>query len=110
MGLLTGFVGMLVGGAKTLIGSKTTKEVLKYLATSTISHACSKFGVNQYKFDPNDMKNMVYHYNKNNGHSINRNDIDEIINDNSIECSILNEIESNAESNIDINLLNGKQI
>ena len=50
----------------TLIGSKTTKEVLKYLATSTISHACSKFGVNQYKFDPNDMKNMVYHYNKNN--------------------------------------------
>ena len=78
MGLLTGFVGMLVGGAKTLIGSKTTKEVLKYLATSTISHACSKFGVNQYKFDPNDMKNMVYHYNMNNGHSINRNDIGKV--------------------------------
>ena len=80
MGLLTGAIGMLVGGAKTLIGSKTTKEILKFLATTTLSHACSKFAVNQYKFDPNDMKNMVYHYNMDNGHSINKNDIDEIIN------------------------------
>jgi hypothetical protein len=80
MGLLTGALGMLVGGAKSLIGSKTTKEVLKFLASTTLSHACSKFAVNQYKFDPNDMKNMVYHYNMNSNHCIDKNEVDTMTN------------------------------
>ena len=70
---------MLVNGAKTLLGKKTTQEILKYLSTVTIAHVGSKFKVKQYKYDPIDMKNMVYHYNMNNNHEINKNNVDQMI-------------------------------
>jgi len=70
---------MLVNGAKTLLGKKSTQEILKYLSTITIAHVGNKFKVNQYKYDPVDMKNMVYHYNINNNHEINKNNVDQMI-------------------------------
>lgn len=70
---------MLINGAKTLLGKKSTQEILKYLSTITIAHVGSKFKVNQSKYDPVDMKNMVYHYNMNNNCEINKNNIDQMI-------------------------------
>lgn len=72
-------IKMLLNGAKNLMGKQTTKEILKYLATTTLSHAARKYGINQYKYDSNDMKNMVYHYNMNNNHLINKEDVDTMI-------------------------------
>ena len=72
-------IKMLLNGAKNLMGKQSTKDILRYLATATLSHAARKYGINQYKYDSNDMKNMVYHYNMNNNHSINKNDVDTMI-------------------------------
>ena len=74
------FVGMLLNGAKTLVGKKSTQDILKYIANVTLNYASSKFNVVQYKYDPMDMKNMIYHYNLNNGEAINKNDVDKLIN------------------------------
>ena len=70
---------MLINGAKTLLGKKSTQDILKYLSTVTLAHVGNKFRVNQYKYDPIDMKNMVYHYNMNNNHEINKNNVDQMI-------------------------------
>ena len=70
---------MLLNGAKTLLGKKSTQDILKYLSTVTLAHVGNKFRVNQYKYDPIDMKNMVYHYNLNNNHEINKNNVDQMI-------------------------------
>lgn len=70
---------MLINGAKTLLGKKSTQDILKYLSTVTLAHVGNKFRVNQYKYDPIDMKNMVYHYNINNNHEINKNNVDQMI-------------------------------
>lgn len=71
---------LLVNGAKALLKSQTTRNVLKYLATITLNHASSKFNVPQYKYDPYDMKNMVYHHNINTDKIINGSEMDNIIN------------------------------
>ena len=73
-------IKMLLNGAKTIVGSKPAKDVLKYLATITLSHAAHKYGINQYKYDINDMKNMVYHHNINNNHCIDKNEVDTMTN------------------------------
>jgi hypothetical protein len=72
-------IKMLLNGAKNLMGKQTTKDILRYLATATLGHAARKYGINQYKYDSNDMKNMVYHYNMNNNQLINKNDVDTMI-------------------------------
>ena len=73
-------IGLISQGAKTLLGKKSTQDIIKYLATVTINHISNKFNVNQYKYDQNDIKNMIYHYNLNNGEFINKNEVDDMIN------------------------------
>ena len=65
-------IGMIINGAKTLLGKKSTQDILKYLGTVTLAHLGNKYKINQYKYDPVDMKNMIYHYNMNNNHPINK--------------------------------------
>lgn len=77
--MINNCIGMLLNGAKTLLGKKSTQEILKYLGTVTINHLANKYKVNQQKYDPNDLKNMVYHYNMNNGQVINKNNVDQAI-------------------------------
>ena len=72
-------LGMILNGAKTLLGKKSTQEILKYVSTITLAHIGNKYRINQYKYDPIDMKNMVYHYNMNNDRVINKDNIDPMI-------------------------------
>ncbi len=72
-------IGMIINGAKTLLGKKSTQDILKYLGTVTISHLGNKYKINQCKYDPIDMKNMIYHYNKNNDQTINTANVDQMI-------------------------------
>ena len=69
------FLSMVVSSVKNLIGKKEIREIIKYLATATIQHAYNKYNVNQYKYDPVDLKTMVYNHNMNNNDKININDI-----------------------------------
>ena len=69
------FMSMIISSVKNLLGKKEVKEIIKYLATATIQHAYNKFNVNQYKYDPTDLKTMVYNHNLNNNDKININDI-----------------------------------
>lgn len=73
-------IGLISQGAKTLLGKKSTQEIIKYLATVTINHISNKYNINQYKYDQNDIKNMIYHYNMNNDDIINKNSVDDMIN------------------------------
>jgi hypothetical protein len=73
-------IGLISQGAKTLLGKKSTQEIIKYLATVTINHISNKYNINQYKYDQNDIKNMIYHYNMNNDNIINKNNVDDMIN------------------------------
>ena len=72
-------IGMIINGAKTLLGKKSTQDILKYLGTVTLSHLGSKYKINQQKYDPIDMKNMIYHYNMNNDQTINTANVDQMI-------------------------------
>lgn len=91
---------MLVNGAKTLLGKKSTQEILKYLSTITIAHVGNKFKVNQSKYDPIDMKNMVYHYNMNNNCEINKNNVDQMIDIMTIN-RFINELNNNNQYQTD---------
>ena len=77
--MINNCVGMLLNGAKTLLGKKSTQDILKYLGTVTIKHLANKYKISQQKYDPNDLKNMVYHYNMNNGPIIDKTNIDQAI-------------------------------
>lgn len=77
--MINNCVGMLLNGAKTLLGKKSTQDILKYLGTVTIKHLANKYKLSQQKYDPNDLKNMVYHYNMNNGPVIDKNNIEQAI-------------------------------
>lgn len=57
---------MLLDTAKTLAGSKTVHQILKYLGTFALNYAADKFMVNLTKNDASDMKTMVYNHNMNN--------------------------------------------
>lgn len=65
------FLKMLGNTAKTLISNKTVQQILRYIASSTISYACNKYGIGQYKYDVDDNRNMVYQHNMNNNNQIN---------------------------------------
>ena len=73
------FMVTMLNGAKTLINNKTTKDILKYLSTVSLNYLSSKYNIGLYKYDANDMKNMVYHHNLNNNESINKEDVDKMI-------------------------------
>lgn len=77
--MINNCIGMIINGAKTLLGKKSTQDILKYLGTVTLTHLGNKYSVNQYKYDPIDMKNMIYHYNMNNDQVINKNNVDQMI-------------------------------
>ena len=96
------FMKLLMGSAKNLLGKKSTQDILKYLANATLNYASNKFGVNQYKYDPMDMKNMVYHHNINNDNKIDINELEKAMSIFSIERFMkeLNEKNDNSESNM----------
>ena len=96
------FMKLLMGSAKNLLGKKSTQDILKYLANVTLNYASNKFGVNQYKYDPMDMKNMVYHHNINNDNKIDINELEKSMSIFSIERFMkeLNEKNDNSESNM----------
>ena len=96
------FMKLLMGSAKNLLGKKSTQDILKYLANVTLNYASNKFGVNQYKYDPMDMKNMVYHHNINNNTKIEANELEKAMSLFAIERfkKELNEKNDNSESNM----------
>lgn len=71
---------MILGSAKNLLGKKSTQDILKYLANVTLNYASNKLGVHQYKYDPLDMKNMVYHHNMNFDDKIDASDLEQMMN------------------------------
>ena len=77
--MINNCMSMLLNGAKTLLGKKSTQDILKYLGSVTINHLVNKYKMSQVKYDPIDLKNMIYHYNMNNDHLINKNNIDQTI-------------------------------
>jgi hypothetical protein len=77
--MINNCVNLLINGAKTLLGKKSTRDILKYLGTVTVAHLGNKYRINTPKYDPMDLKNMVYHYNINNNDQINKNSIDQAI-------------------------------
>lgn len=96
------FMSMLLNGVKNLLGKKSTRDILKYIATATLSHASEKLGINQYKYDPIDTKTMVYHYNLNNNNKINPNDVETAINLGAIE-RFLDDVNMQSGDNINMN-------
>ena len=72
-------MNVILNGAKTLLGKKPTQDIIKYLGSVTLSHLINKYKMSQVKYDPVDLKNMIYHYNLNNDHVINKNNIDQTI-------------------------------
>lgn len=73
-------IGTLLTTAKTFLGKKSTQDILKYLSVVALNYARNKYNINQYKYDPLDMKNMVYHHNMNYNNQINKNEVDKAIN------------------------------
>lgn len=73
------FIKMITDSVKNLLGKKTTQDILRYLATVTLNYASKRFGIEQYKYDPIDMKTMIFNHNMNNEHKINVKDLDQII-------------------------------
>ena len=86
------YMNILLKSTKNLLGKKSTQDILKYLAGVLINYACNKFNIYPYKYDPMDIRNMVYHYNvKNRGEEIDVKELDKSISLFSID-RIINEI------------------
>ena len=77
--MINNCVKLLLNGAKTLLGKKSTRDIIKYLGSVTIAHLGNKYRINTGKYDPVDLKNMVYHHNINNVNQIDKNNIDQAI-------------------------------
>ena len=92
------FVNMLMNSVKNLLGKKSTKDILKYLAGVLINYASNKFNIYPYKYDPMDMRNMVYHHNINSNNQINPKELDKIINLFTIE-RFMNELNQQEHTN-----------
>ena len=92
--MMNSVISTMVQGAKTLLGKKSTKDILKYLATVSLTHLGNKYRISQYKYDSNDMKNMIYHYNMNNNETINKYNVDQMIDMSNIS-RFVNEIPNN---------------
>ena len=92
--MINSVISTMVQGAKTLLGKKSTKDILKYLATVSLTHLGNKYRISQYKYDSNDMKNMIYHYNMNNNETIDKYNVDQMIDMSNIS-RFINEIPNN---------------
>lgn len=92
--MINSVISTMVQGAKTLLGKKSTKDILKYLATVSLTHLGNKYRISQYKYDSNDMKNMIYHYNMNNNETIDKYNVDQMIDMSNIS-RFVNEIPNN---------------
>lgn len=77
--MMNTFINTMVQGAKTLLGKKSTQDILKYLATVSLTHLGNKYRISKYKYDSNDMKNMIYHYNVNNNETIDKHNVEQMI-------------------------------
>lgn len=64
------FLKMLTDTARNLLSNKSVQEVIKYVATTTITYASNKYNKRLYKYDTNDNRNMIYHHNMNNDNKI----------------------------------------
>lgn len=73
------FMKMVLDTTKNLLRNKSIQEILKYIAIITLRYAGTRFGVDQYKYEPLDMKNMIYNHNLNNFNKIDPRNIDQII-------------------------------
>ncbi len=100
----TMFMEMIVNGVKNLLGKKSTRDILRYIATATLNHASKKLSIDQYKYDPIDTKTMVYHHNLNNNNIIKPNEVDNAINLGAIE-RFVEDVNMNVQDNekVDMN-------
>lgn len=104
--MINSVISTMVQGAKTLLGKKSTKDILKYLATVSLTHLGNKYRISQYKYDSNDMKNMIYHYNMNNNETIDKYNVDQMIDMSNIS-RFVNEIpNNNSTDDIMLELIN----
>ena len=53
------FMKLVKENIKKLLGNKDVKEIIKFVATNVIQFASSKFSVNRYKYDKNDLKQLT---------------------------------------------------
>lgn len=95
------FMSMILNGVKNLLGKKSTRDILKYIATATLSHASKKLAINQYKYDPIDTKTMVYHHNLNNDNKIHPIEVENAINLGAIE-RFLDDVNMQSGDNINM--------
>ena len=95
------FMSMILNGVKNLLGKKSTRDILKYIATATLSHASKKLAINQYKYDPIDTKTMVYHHNLNNDNKIKPIEVENAINLGAIE-RFLDDVNMQSSDNINM--------
>lgn len=77
--MINGSLNTMVKGIKDLMGKKSTNEILKYLSSVALTFISNKYNLPQIKYDPMDLKNMIYHYNLNNNNLIDKSNIDQTI-------------------------------
>lgn len=65
------FLKLITGTAKSLLSSKSLQQILRYIASTTLSYASNVYSIPQYKYDINDNRSMIYHHNMNNDDKIN---------------------------------------
>lgn len=64
------FLKLILGTAKSLMSNKSLQQILKYIASATLSYASTRYKLSQYKYDINDNRSMIYHHNINNDNKI----------------------------------------
>lgn len=74
------FMKMIKDSVIKLLGNKEVKEIIKFIATTTVHYACNKFNITRYKYDITDLKTMVYNHNLNNNDKIKYDDVNEVVN------------------------------
>lgn len=65
------FLKLITGTAKSLMSSKSLQQILRYVASTTLSYASNMYSIPQYKYDINDNRSMIYHHNMNNDNKVN---------------------------------------
>lgn len=97
------FIKVLMSSVRNLLGKKSTREILRYLTTVAMNYAENKYGIYPYKYDPMDIKNMVYHHNINSNDIIDPKELDKAINLFSIErfMNEMNSVENKNENKMD---------
>ena len=103
--MINTIIGTMVQGAKTLLGKKSTQDILKYLATVSLTHLGNKYRISKYKYDSNDMKNMIYHYNINNNETIDKYNVEQMIDMSNIN-RFVQEVPNNNSEDVMLELIN----